>query len=156
MGNYLQTRLESLVNNDTPGRDRDRVRKFQYGAGLSLATERPLFGIGYMNFPERVSGEIDERITLHTVYLVLITETGIAGTLLALIILLHWVRRVRMTLKATRDVFPRLCMASMLANLIFGLFGQVHQAFPVYVSLAWGYGAWSLWKELDESRFMPV
>jgi O-antigen ligase len=105
----------------------------QYVAGLDLFAEHPLFGVGAGNFMFYAqSYGLSKSLRMHSLYIALLAETGIVGTVLYLGAVLTGLARGA-TLLSARVVEQQLVFAvgcGLVGVLAAGMWGPFLDSLP--------------------------
>ncbi len=127
-------------------RGEDLERRLLWLISYEAFVEHPVVGVGYGGIGDRFDDAFGYVMTSHGFVTTLLGETGILGTILFLLVMLGYFRRIGRAIRAgvsdeKATSFLRASRAAMIGILVIGLFHQVYQDQIFYILLAWGYAA---------------
>ncbi len=127
----LKTRYSSMTSSELDASSRSRI--VTWVAGLKMLADRPLFGVGIRcygaaNGMQYSSGR--SWLEAHSLYLQVLGEIGLVGTLAFFSFLLEMLRLNRRTAQRLRDsqedwAFERVVLDAMFAGLVVLLFSGI-------------------------------
>jgi O-antigen ligase len=122
----------------------DAERVWMFEQGWQAFTEHPLLGIGYDNISKRIEENYGPAITSHNLLLTLGAESGMPGSLIFIIMIVAFFKRVawaRRNQPVADKGFHTACMASMAAALLSAMAHPLLALPLFYVLLGVGHGA---------------
>lgn len=122
----------------------DIDRRLQAFTALQSFVESPVLGRGYMSTAAKTEDLYGREISAHGLPFTLLGETGLVGTVLFLLVLRSYFRRLlqlkRLAATPAERGYYLITLLTMGGMLFFGMTQQLHQNPAFFVTLAWAYG----------------
>jgi len=141
----LSLDISSQVEEELSSQDAvDIDRRLQAFAAVQSFLESPIIGRGYMSTAAKTEDMYGREISAHGLPFTLLGETGLIGTVLFLLVLASYFRRLfrlkRLAATPIERGYYLITFLTMGGMLIFGMSQQLHQTPAFFVTLAWVYG----------------
>ena len=120
-----------------------RDRLALWAAGLEMATQQPLLGVGPGNYPAIVTIYLPgrEKIAAHSSYVQMLSETGFPGLALYSAFFLGIIFMLSRSPRTKEVTWPRhaarMLQVSLVAYMVGGIFNSRHDFVLAYVLAGW-------------------